>query len=582
MIHRVFSDLPTFKNLTFQPGLNVLLAEKSPGATERQTRNRAGKTSFVDVVHFLLGAKNDPKSVFRTDELKAFNFGIEFDLNSQVVTAERSGSSPTKVRLRAPDTTGWPVAPAVGRSTFSNSNWQEVLGSLFFGLQESSEDENPAAPTFRSLFAYFARRQAAGAFTTPEKQSAMQQLGDQQMALMYLLGLDWTIARGWHGVRERERTLKELKKAAGAGIFGEVIGTVAELRTQLTVTEAAAYQLRARLEDFCVLPEYENIEREASQLTGEINGFANDNTADRQLVRDLEKSLSAETPPPLTELERLYADAGVALPGLALRRFDEVRAFHESVIHNRREYLGGEKDAAETRIAGREEKKGRLVERRAEIMRVLSTGGALQQFSQLQAELNRREAGVESLRQRFQAAQTLEGTKTELEIERAGLLRRLRQDFNEQAGLLRDAILAFEEASSSLYESAGSLNPRETDNGPIFDIRMQGDRSRGIKQMQIFCFDMMMMQLCSKRGTGPGFLIHDSHLFDGVDGRQIAAALEVGAKTAEKFGFQYIVTMNEDDAFKETRAGFDLSQYLLPMRLTDATENGGLFGIRFG
>jgi uncharacterized protein YydD (DUF2326 family) len=287
-------------------------------------------------------------------------------------------------------------------------------------------------------------------------------------------------------------------------------------------------------------------------------------------------------PPPLTELERLYADAGVALPGVALRRFDDVRAFHESVVRNRREYLGGEKDAAESRIAAREEKKGRLVERRAEIMRVLSTGGALQQFSQLQAELNRRDAEVESLRQRFQAAQTLEGTKTELEIERAGLLRRLRQDFNEQEGLLRDAILAFEEASSSLYESAGSLNPRETDNGPVFDIRMHGDRSRGIKQMQIFCFDMMMMQLCAKRGTGPGFLIHDSHLFDGVDGRQIAAALEVGAKTAEKFGFQYIVTMNEDDAFKEKRANFDLNQYLLPIRLTDATENGGLFGIRFG
>lgn len=581
MIHRVFSDLPTFKNLTFRVGLNVLLAQKSPGATERQTRNRAGKTSFVEIVHFLLGGNTGPDSVFRTAALAPFKFGIELDLRGQTVTAERTGSSAAKLELHAADTSGWPVAPAMGHATLSNPDWRTVLGVLFFGLPPS-EDDGAAAPTFRSLFAYFARRQAAGAFVTPEKQSAMQQLGDQQMALMYLLGLDWTIARGWHVVRERERTLKELKNAAGAGIFGEVIGTVAELRTQLTVAEAAAHQLRTRLENFRVLPEYESFEREASQLTGEINDFANDNTADRQLVRELERSLSAEMPPPLTELERLYADAGVALPGVALRRFDEVRTFHESIIRNRREYLGGEKDAAESRIAAREEKKGRLVERRVEIMRVLSTGGALQQFSQLQGELNRREAEVESLRQRFQAAQTLEGTKTELEIERAGLLRRLRQDFNEQEGLLRDAILAFEEASSSLYESAGSLNPRETDNGPVFDIRMQGDRSRGIKQMQIFCFDMMMMQLCAKRGTGPGFLIHDSHLFDGVDGRQIAAALEVGAKTAEKFGFQYIVTMNEDDAFKETRTGFDLSQYLLPIRLTDASENGGLFGIRFG
>lgn len=122
----------------------------------------------------------------------------------------------------------------------------------------------------------------------------------------------------------------------------------------------------------------------------------------------------------------------------------------------------------------------------------------------------------------------------------------------------------------------------DTYNGPVFQFNIQGSRSKGIKNMQIFCFDMMLMRLCSKRRTGPGFLVHDSHLFDGVDGRQVAKALEVGAKTAEELGFQYVVTMNSDDAFKETNANFDLNSYILPTRLTDATEEGGLFGIRFG
>lgn len=59
------------------------------------------------------------------------------------------------------------------------------------------------------------------------------------------------------------------------------------------------------------------------------------------------------------------------------------------------------------------------------------------------------------------------------------------------------------------------------------------------------------------------------------------SALKVGAETAKELRFQYIVTMNEDDAYKEKIAGFDLSQYQLPVQLTDATEDGGLFGIRF-
>jgi hypothetical protein len=39
--------------------------------------------------------------------------------------------------------------------------------------------------------------------------------------------------------------------------------------------------------------------------------------------------------------------------------------------------------------------------------------------------------------------------------------------------------------------------------------------------------------------------------------------------------------MNEDDAFKEKIEGFDLTKYILPVVLTDAKDECGLFGIRF-
>ena len=56
MIHRVFGSLQSFRTLTFGPGLNILLSDKSAGATEQQTRNRVGKSSFVELVHFICGA----------------------------------------------------------------------------------------------------------------------------------------------------------------------------------------------------------------------------------------------------------------------------------------------------------------------------------------------------------------------------------------------------------------------------------------------------------------------------------------------------------------------------------------------
>lgn len=561
MIHRIYSSLPSFKNLEFHSGLNVLIAQKEANATDKQTRNRAGKTSLIETIHFLTGSKTDKDSLFRIPALIDYTFGLEMDLKDKRVVVERSGKEPAKIRF--------------DKTKLSNTEWSSLLGEMLFALQEKD------SPTFRSLYSYFVRRQNSNAFTEPQKQATMQQTGDYQVALLYLLGFDWRIAQSWQAVRNREKTLAELKKAASAGALGAIIGKASELRTQLTIAEAELQKVNENLQSFHVLPQYAELELEADQITRKINEFANENIIDLGMIKDLEIALNSEAPPPLQNLERIFAEAGIALPGLALKRYDDVRSFHESVVRNRRDYLQGERQAAQARIDARNREKQECEARHSQIMNLLKSHGALEQFSLLQAEVTRKQADTEALRQRYMAAEQLEGTKNELEIERNQLNLRLRQDFSEQNGRMKDAILAFEETSKKLYESAGSMTIADSSNGPIFEFPMQGSRSKGIRNMQIFCFDMMLMRLCAKRNMGPGFLVHDSHLFDGVDGRQLISALKVGAETAKELGFQYIVTLNEDDAFKETTPGFDLNDYLLPVKLTDAREDGGLFGMRF-
>lgn len=573
MIHRIYSSLKGFKELEFQPGLNVLIAQKEADSTDKQTRNRAGKSSSVEIINLLMGAKVDKGSLFLTSTLVNETFGMVVDVRGDTLTVERAGKDRSKIGVE-----GEQYFKSAAR--LSNAEWTEWLGEQMFGLRGDTTHQG-RGPRFRSLFAYFARRQSSNAFVTPEKHAAMQQAGDYQMALLYLLGLDWKIASEWQTVRDRERTLKELRKAAGNGAFGAFIGTAADLRTELAVAESNLGAMQAQLEGFHVLPQYAELEAEADSLTRRIGELSNANVIDAAAIRDLEAALNTEAPPPLDELESLYAEAGITLPGVALKQYDEVRSFHESVIRNRRDYLGGELEAARQRVNGRESEKASLDERRAEIMKLLRSHGALEQFSRLQSETARMDAEVASLRQRFDAAEQLEGTKNELKIERNRLALRLRKDFAEQSSRLSEAILAFERTSKELYESAGSMTIEETDNGPSFQFPMQGSRSKGIKNMQIFCFDMMLMILCSHRGTGPGFLVHDSHLFDGVDGRQVVSALKIAARLSEEMGFQYIVTMNEDDAFKESIDGFDLRPYCLPTVLTDAREDGGLFGQRF-
>ncbi|MGR9281441.1 ABC-three component system protein [Rhizobium johnstonii] len=586
MIRRFGSDLASFKTLTFGPGLNILLADKSEGANDRQSRNGAGKTSFIELVHFMFGSDARKDSIFRSDALSPWTFDVTVDIADEIISAARSGTKPSRIFVNGP-VEGWPIRPQfderAGLFELSNENWKANLGHLWFGLPISAGDEAERfQPSFRSLFSYFVRRQLSGGFQQPMQHSNMQQTWDQQVSICYLLGLDWTIPGRFQELRGQEKVAQELRKAARSGDLGRFFGKAADLRTRLTIAEARSQRLRAQLDNFEVVPEYKELEREANEITREIDALNVENVVDGDLLQQLRASLDEEGAPDLGDVTKLYAEAGVVLPDMVRRRFEEVERFHRTIIENRRAHLNAEISSAETRMVERDQRVTERDRRRRQIMGVLHSGGALEHYTSLREEAGRTEAEVEGLRQRLETAERIESTKAELDIERANLSKALRDDIHERADVIREAILAFEALSESLYEKAGSLTISETSGGPQFDVHIDGQRSKGITNMQIFCFDLMLMEISIRNGRGPRFLIHDSHLFDGVDERQVAKALQLGAERAQAAGFQYIVTMNSDALPKEGfQRGFDVQAHVIGTKLTDATDTGGLFGLRF-
>jgi uncharacterized protein YydD (DUF2326 family) len=585
MIYKVFSDLASFKEIEFRKGLNILIAEKTPSATEQQTRNRAGKTSLVDTIDFLLGSDCGTSCIFKDKAITDHYFGIELDLGEEKICLKRSGSTSKDVIIIDGDTTDWPVTTHIDKANnqylISNTDWKRNLGSLFFSLPYNKKSTGKYRPSYRALISYILRHEKSGGFSDPHKNNSQQKKYDYQVSISFLLGLDWTIPQKLQYVRDREKTLGELKKAIGEGAFYDIIGSTSKLRTDLALSEKKTNRLKEQLTDFAILPEYHELEKEASKLTVSISKHSNENTLDMALIEQLNESIKDETPPSSQDVKRLYEEAGVILPDNVSKRFDELVLFHDQIIRNRKMYLESEIAEATERITNRDKIKESFTERKSQIMKILDSHGALDQYSRLTSELTRLETETENLRKRFDAAEQLESKKIDLDLERTNLLGQLQKNYHEQGELIRHIIVIFEEISNMLYEDAGSLEIKPTPNGPEFEIKIQGKKSAGIKNMQIFCFDIMIMQLLCEKNMSPGFLIHDSHLFDPVDERQVATALQVGAKKAEELGFQYIVTMNSDQIPSEFTGNFNVSNYILPVCLTDATENGGLFGIRF-
>ena len=590
MIVRIGSSLHSFKEIRFRRGLNILLSDTHPGATDRQTRNSAGKTSLIEIIHFLLGSNCKKDSLFKCPELVEHSFVGEFSMGGHQISIERTGIKPPRIYLlngfEGPQDLPIKTERESGRRYLSNENWKIFLGHVLFGLPEELSGSifgESFTPSFRSMISYFARQQQSGAFFAPERQAERQQRWNWQVNLSYLFGMDWRIPYEFQQIRIREKTLEELRKAAKEGALGEIVGTVAELRPQVAVAQKKAAERKAQLNDFRVHESYNDLSSKAASAKTKMQSLAREAVTIRETIEYLNKALEREIAPDSGELQKVYEVAQVELPGVTLRRLDEVRTFYDSIVENRRLHLGHELGSLGEKLERNLAKSKKLDGERQEILRILKSHGALEDFVALQKELSELEAFAATLRERFKAAEMLEGEKTQLEIDRSNLHRRLQQDFRERRSTLNEAILVVSELISDLYDDRnGRFEFAATDRGPEFRISIEGDRGGGIANMEIFCLDMALMILGARKGMNPRFLIHDSHLFEGVDERQISRALELGLRESSRWEFQYIVTMNSDifDRLPLSPA-IDRGDTVLTTRLSDKTDTGGLFGFRF-
>ena len=563
MIYRVYSSDNRFKELEFHNGLNILSAVRTSTASDRQTRNGAGKSSFVAIVNMLMGGSIKGDSIFKHDDLIGHWFGMEFDLRGNRTTVKRSGKPRSKIRIETNIDLGNRKSRQSGPISVSSGKWTETLGKHVFDLPVEQEYKalGRFKPTFRSLVSYFAREYPDG-FITYTKHFARGSKYQYQVPLSFILGIDWRISQELQELRKRQDDLPDIDSSA-------------ELRTPIVIKEKRYEELENNLKNFHVLPEYREYEREANEITSQLSELSDQIMLDQRIIDDLQASMENEPVPKFERLEELYREANVILPERVTTRFEDVRRFHASVVENRRLYLQGEIENAENRIRQHENRSNELEKHYSTIMAILQPHGAIDQRVALESELRKLAGDLAVLKQRLNDAESAENRKSEFQSQRNHLERQLTVNLREQRSDLDSAILAFEQVAQQLYETSGELIISPTDNGPEFQVRMRADKSKGITNMEIFAFDMMLMMVCTRRNISPGFLVHDSHLFDGVDTRQVSKALQVGAELAEQYGFQYIVTMNSD----VEPDGFE--QYRIAKELTDSTEDGGLFGFRF-
>jgi uncharacterized protein YydD (DUF2326 family) len=56
MIRKVSANQSSFRTVEFNPGFNIVIAERTKESTRKDSRNGLGKTTLVEIIDFCLGS----------------------------------------------------------------------------------------------------------------------------------------------------------------------------------------------------------------------------------------------------------------------------------------------------------------------------------------------------------------------------------------------------------------------------------------------------------------------------------------------------------------------------------------------
>ena len=574
MIHKIWASDNRFKPVEFSSGLNIILAERDLNSSNKDTRNGAGKTTLLNIIHFCLGADLSRLKLPK-DDLQDWHFYISMDLCGTKVIAKRSISNSKIVEIDTvmSDLPIHPETDSNGISFYKNDDWKKLLGICLFNLKDDVNAKYK--PSFRGLVSYFTRR-GVDAYTDPFKSFGNQKSYDLQINNAFLLGLNWVHASEAQELRDKESAAKALNSAIKAGIMA----TQGELEAERVRLDRELIHEMTSIKTFKVHPQYKELQEKANQLTAEIHELANDALLQKRKLERYEKSTNEERIPDIISVDRLFSEAGIHFAENIKRSLEEAKEFHTAIIRNRRLFLESEISELKNALLANQDKIEVASDKRAELLKLLETHGALEEFSVLQERLIEKKTQLEVITSKISNIREMAQNIKEIKVARLELETKVLRDYEQNRIEWEKAVELFNENSQALYDEPGNLIINTTDTGYKLDVEIQRSSSEGVGKMKIFCYDLMLLELMAQR-NGINFLFHDSSIFDGVDSRQRALALMHANKKASEKGFQYICALNSDLVpYDDFTPDFQMGKYV-KLVLNDQSAEDSLLGFHF-
>jgi len=527
---------PKFKAIEFKKGLNIILGEKIT-SNKKESINGVGKSLSIELISYMLaGTSSRLNKILKETET---TLNLLFKINSQTHLITRNG-----------------------KEIFLNEEKISIKE-----LQEWFNAQFNLPFSFRQIFVRFNRKE----FSSPIEQVKNEDKFTNNKINAYLLHLNYEFVNKKEYLYKKNEMLKS------------IIQYIKELKVE--TNQEKKVELKEELEKieydlshYEFAEEFQELQEKADTLTQEIVTLRNKIAILEREIRLRKEIIEVNKVEEIDikELVRIYEEVKFFLPKHVINHLEAVQEFHKTLYENRKKEALRDIEKFEQEIKILSQQLKQKDSQRAEILKLLEGKKALEEYHNL---IKRKEQILEELRileEKEKELEKYEKEKINLQIEIDTFKKDLIDLKHKIKTQIEKLTTKFREISFLFYERPGILSIEIKDDFKskiLYKIepKIHADDSSGIGMMKLFIYDMLLYNL---NPNLIGFVSHDNYLFDLVDERQIATALDY----AKKHLNQYICSINDTKFKNALQFGENVNENDIILTLTEKEK---LFGEDF-
>lgn len=520
---KLSSDNPKFRTLNFNPGLNIVAGlQKSNKGTE--SFNGIGKSLSLKLIHYMFGAKFDPK---KPDDRKLKSylssygyFYLEFLHNKQKILIKKDFSQTDYY---------------INNEKVTQSSYPKELNKIFL--------INEPDINFKSVFNCFARRYGGTYYADTLTQQGMP-LSDyhQRFTNLFLLGVDTPLVKERFKIKEQigkldkaSKVIKEYEKELD--------------KTNLKDLSDEIESLKNKRDNFVIAESYDQIKKQADILTAEINDYRNNKFFLEKKLEKKETNLKNSEIINIDahQIEEIYNEALFFFDDKITKRLSDAQNFHNTLVSNRKKRLISEIRDLKVKIAELSTILEKTSVQRDAILKDLDNTGALEEFNSITERIKSLEIERDNLKKYEDLLFDFKKEKSNLESKNALIKEKSILYLEEKHEFLESIENTFRALVKRFYDNhGGSLKIEETKDAQyLFDINphIPKEGSQAVGEVKIFCYDVLLYKLNKDL---LGFMAHDGCIFSEMDPRQKSTMFKIILELIRENDFQYFLNIGQN------------------------------------